>query len=336
MTSKDFAKLIGVSQTAVSRALNNSNLISEDKRLYIIQKAKEYGFVLNAQAKSLRTQRTGTIGILFPRQFEDMCTNMMLTHVYDCIQKEMYNYGYDIMVVYYQSEGEDFSSFERIIRTRKVDGFLILRMELFDHELELIESTQIPCVFMMNADTKVRPNVNYLFSDSEWGGYEAGRYLGRFPEYRQMFVGVQKAREDGDLSLNGYRRGLAEQGVQLCEEDILRCDMSIDSARECIRQNRHLLDGQKVAIFAYNDILSIGIIQACQELGYDIPGQVQILGMSDIPLAQQLRPALSTVHINVEDMVPRCCKLLVDLIDKNDVKVQEWLLPSLVIRETTL
>ena len=284
----------------------------------------------------MRTQRTGTIGILFPRQFEDMCTNMMLTHVYDCIQKEMYNYGYDIMVVYYKSEGEDFSSFERIIGTRKVDGFLILRMELFDHELELIENTQIPCVFMMNADTKVRPNINYLFSDSEWGGYEAGRYLGRFSDYRKIFVGVQKAREDGDLSLNGYRRGLAEHGVQLREEDILRCDMSIDSAYECIRQNRELLDGQKVAIFAYNDILSIGIVQACQELGYDIPGQVQILGMSDIPLARQLRPALSTIHINVEDMVPRCCKLLVDLIERKNVSVQEWLLPSLLIRETTL
>lgn len=336
MTSKDFAKLIGVSQTAVSRALNNSELISEEKRLYIIQKAREYGFVLNSQAKSLRTQRTGTIGILFPRQFEDMCTNMMLTHVYDCIQKEMYNYGYDIMVVYYKSEGEDFSSFERIIGTRKVDGFLILRMELFDNELELIESTQIPCVFMMNADTKVRPNINYLFSDSEWGGYEAGRYLGQFSDYRKVFVGVQKAREDGDLSLNGYRRGLAEHGAELMEEDILRCDMSIDSAYECILQNHQLFDGQKVAIFAYNDILSIGIVQACQELGYDIPGQVQILGMSDIPLARQLRPALSTIHINVEDMVPRCCKLLVDLIERKNVSVQEWLLPSLVIRQTTL
>lgn len=336
MTSKDFAKIIGVSQTAVSRALNNSDLISEEKRLYIIQKAKEYGFVLNSQAKSLRTQRTGTIGILFPRQFEDMCTNMMLTHVYDCIQKEMYNYGYDIMVVYYKSEGEDFSSFERIIGTRKVDGFLILRMELFDNELELIESTQIPCVFMMNADTQVRPNINYLFSDSEWGGYEAGRYLGRFADYDKVFVGVQKAREDGDLSLNGYRRGLAENGAELSEENILRCDMSIDSARECILENHELFDGRKVAIFAYNDILSIGIVQACQELGYDIPQQVQILGMSDIPLARQLRPALSTIHINVEDMVPRCCKLLVDLIERKDVSVQEWLLPSLVIRQTTL
>ena len=77
-------------------------------------------------------------------------------------------------------------------------------------------------------------------------------------------------------------------------------------------------------------------MQACLELGYDIPGQVQILGMSDIPLAQQLRPALSTIHINVEEMVPRCCKLLVDLIDKKDVSVQEWLLPSLMIRQTTV
>lgn len=335
MTSNDFAKLIGVSQTAVSRALNNSNLISESKRQYIIQKAREHGFTLNAQAKSLRTQRTGTIGILFPRQFEDMSTNMMLAHVYDCIQKEIYNYGYDILVVYYKDEGEDFSSFERIIGARKVDGFLVLRMELFDNELALIESTQIPCVFMMNADTQVRPNINYLFSDSEWGGYEAGRYLGNFPEYRKVFVGVKRAREDGDLSLNGYRRGLAEHSITLHDEDILRCDMSISSAYECIMKNHEQFDGQKTAIFAYNDILSIGILQACNVLGYRVPDHVQVLGMSDIPLARQLRPALSTIHINVEEMVPRCCKLLIDLIEKKDVCLQEWLKPELIIRETT-
>ena len=336
MTSRDFAKLIGVSQTAVSRALNNSHLISEEKRQYVLKKAKEHGFVLNSQAQGLRTQRTGTIGILFPRHFLDMNTNMMQAHLYDCIQKEMHNYDYDIMVVYYKSEAEDFSSFERIVRTRKVDGFLVLRMELQDEEMELIENSQIPCVFLMNAGATVRPNLNYIFSDSEQGGYEAGRYLCQFPEYRKLFITVREEREDTERRLSGYRRALTEFGCSLLEEDILYCNLSINSAYHCVFQNRHLFDGQKVAVFAYNDILGIGIAQACKDLGYDIPGQVQIIGMDDIPLSRQLFPGLSTIHINVEDMVPKSCELLIDLINHKDTHLQEWLPSKLVLRDTTL
>ena len=101
MTSKEFASLIGVSQPTVSRALNNSNLVPEEKKQYIIQKAKEYGFELNSQAQSLKTKRTGTIGILFPKHFLGMNKNLMLAYVYDCIQKELSHYSYDIMVIYY-------------------------------------------------------------------------------------------------------------------------------------------------------------------------------------------------------------------------------------------
>ena len=64
MTSRDFAKLIGVSQSTVSRALNGSDLVSSEKKKYILQKAREYNFQLNSQAQSLRTNKTGTIGLI--------------------------------------------------------------------------------------------------------------------------------------------------------------------------------------------------------------------------------------------------------------------------------
>lgn len=83
----------------------------------------------------------------------------MLAHLYDYIQKEMNQYDYDIMVIYYDHESDDFSSFERIIKKRKVDGFIVLRMELSDSEMKLIEEYQVPCVFMMNASMNIRDNL---------------------------------------------------------------------------------------------------------------------------------------------------------------------------------
>lgn len=316
--------------------MNNSDLVPEKKRKYIHQKAKEYGFVLNSHAKSLRTRRTGTIGVLFPKHFISMSANMMLAHLYDCIQKEMHNYDYDIMVIYYKPETDDFSSFERIVRTQKVDGFLVLRMELSPAEMQLIEEYQVPCVFLLNGSSKISPHLNFLFSDSEYGGYVAGEYLGRFPDYQKLAFTLQLGREDAERRLTGYRKGLQAAGCRLEEEDILYCDLSIRSAYDCMIENRRRFDGKKTAIFAHNDTLGIGIINACRTLGYAVPEQIQLISMDDIPLAGMFRPALSTMHIAVEEMVPRGCKLLIDLIDKEDLLIQEWIKPQLLLRETTL
>lgn len=335
MTSKEFAKLIGVSQPTVSRALNNSDLVPEEKKNYIIQKAKEYGFELNSQAKSLRTKRTNTIGILFPKHFKGLRKGLMLAKVYDWIQAEMSHYDYDIMVVYYDKESSDFSSFERIIRRRKVDGFLVLRMELSDSEVSLIERNKIPCVFMMNAGSNVRDNLNYLFSDSTYGGYLAGKYLGRFPEYHKLFMSVKEENSDSKRRLGGFRQGLAECGYTLKDEDILRCNMDISGAYECAMENIDRFRKEKTAVLAYSDLVAIGALQAMQTSGIAVPDQVQIMGMDDITLASSLHPMLSTVHVEVEEIVPRACKLLMNLIEKKEDFVQEWIKPHLVLRETT-
>lgn len=337
MTSRELAKLLGVSQATVSRALNDSDLVPEEKRKQIQRKAKEYGFVFNSHAKSLRTRRTDTIGILFPTHFVGMTENMMLAHLYDSIQRELHKQNYDIMVIYYSAEEDDFSSFERIVRMQKVDGFLVLRMGLTQKEMELIEEYQVPCVFLLNAGTKIPPNLNYLFSDSRYGGVLAGRYLGGFPAYRKYFVTIREQRADAGRRLEGYREGLRARGYALREEDILSCELSIESAYDCIMGCRERFIGEKTAFFTYNDPLGLGVVGACQQLGLEIPDQVQVISMDDIPLARAIRPRLSTLHVAVEEMVPRGCGLLVNLIRRTPGPlVREWLKPSLILRETTL
>lgn len=336
MTSKEFAKLIGVSQPTVSRALNNNPLVASETKEYILQMAKEYKFELNSQAQSLKTSRTGTIGILFPKHFISMNDNLMLAHLYDCIQQEMSPYDYDIMVIYYDRNSRDFSTFERIIRKRKVDGFLVLRMELLDQEMELIQQYQVPCVFMMNANANIRENLSYFFSDSFYGGYLAGKYLGAFQNYHKMYITVSEEKDDAKRRFEGYCKGLEEMGCHLREEDILKCTISMQSAYECVSCCLELLKKRKTAIYTYSDLVAIGTVQALQQHHIAIPEQVQVLGMDDVPLSAMLHPSISTIHVSVEEIVPKACHLLLESIEKNTVMKQEWIKPQLIIRETTL
>lgn len=335
MTSREFARLIGVSQSTVSRAMNNSPLVPPSKRQYIQDKAKEYGFALNYQAVSLKTKKNNTIGILFPKHFINMSTNLMMTHIYDCLQRELKQWDYDVMVIHYGESGKDDPTFEKIIKRNKVDGFLVLRMELSDAEVKLINDHQVPCVFMMNAGGHVRQELNYLFSDSEYGGYLAGKYLGQFEEYEPVFITVEEEVKDSRRRYRGFVKGLEEYGREIQDTHILYCHLDVNAAERCVAEHADLFRKGKTAVLAYSDILGIGVMKAAARLGLAIPEDMQIIGMDDIPLLKWIDPLLTTVHVNLEEMIPLSCKLLMDLIEKKDVEMHRWLKPRLVLRGTT-
>ncbi len=335
ITSKEFAKLIGVSQSTVSRAMNDSSLVPEEKRKIIQQKAGEYGFALNSQARGLKMNKTGTIGILFPKHFIDMNSNMMLAHLYDKIQKEMAQYDYDIMVIN-NDNNSDFSSFERIIKRRKVDGFIVLKLELSNTEMQLIEENKIPCVFIMNTEQQIRKNINYCFSDSEYGGYLAGKFFGKQKDYQKIFITVKEEADDAGRRYQGFCRGLREYQYEITENDILYCNLMIPSAYETIMENHKRLINNKTAIFSYNDTIAIGVYNALRDLNINVPNEVQLIGMDDIPLVSWIRPAISTVHVNTEEMIPKACSFLIDKIENKQGTIGEWIKPQLILRDTTL
>lgn len=337
LTSKEFAKLIGVSQPTISRAMNDSDQVSAEKKEYIRQKAAEYGFVLNSQARSLKTNRTGTVGILFPKHFISMNANLMLAHLYDCVQLELSRFGYDIVVIYDYGISEDgVTAFERIIKKRKVDGFIILRLDLSAQELKLIRDSKIPCIHLLNSSS-VETNISSCVSDSEYGGYLAGRYLGRFSDYDMYFLNITEEAEDSRKRLQGFQKGLADVGSTLPAENILQCVISFQSAYTTISNQIERFKGKKSAIFAYNDMVAIGAAQAFRCHNLKIPDDVQLVGMDDIPLASQLAPKLSTLHVPVKEMASLGCSWLRNAIEKREIEpVKKIVKPQLYLRDTTI
>lgn len=334
VTSKEFAEIIGVSQSTISRALNNSNQISAERREFIKKKAEEYSFVLNSQARSLKTNRTGTVGILFPKHFVGMSANLGLAYLYDLVQKELSKYDYDVMVVYEGEKKNGLSTFERMIKIGKVDGFIIFRMESSKKDMDLIKKYNVPCVYLLHAEKG--GSYGSCLSDCEYSGYLVGKHYGKYKDYKSKYLNVKTSGES-KTRLAGFKRGLKECGIDLDNESILQSELSVESAYECIITNQEMIKSSKCAIFAFNDIVAIGVLKACRDLGLKVPEDVQIAGVGGIPICLEIVPELTTVDVFHEKIASMGCEMLRSVINNGTQEpIHTVIRPELVLRRTTL
>ena len=335
MTSREFAELIGVSQATVSRALNGSPSVCEKTRIYIEQKAEEYGFVLNSQARSLKTSKTQTIGVFFPLNFDSLSKNLMFTHISDQLQRELSRRGYDIMIVYDHDPELKSNTFERVIRSGKADGLINFRPQLLEREIDLIEKFHVPFVSLHSA-LQESATLHQLMIDEENAGFQIGQYLGSQDGGRYLYMAVEDEPAEKSARLHGYMKGLASSGKMLDEASILTAKRSSEDACEAVLRHAELFCGGQTSIFAYNDVMALGVINGLRELGIEVPRQAQVFGMDDIPLASWFTPKLSTMRSPVRQMVRDGCDLLIGLIEGKDIQPQTvYYQAQMILRDTT-
>lgn len=332
INSREFAEMLRISQSTVSRAMNNSPLVPWEKRQYIQKMAKQYGFVLNSQARGLKTRKTGIIGILFPTFFESLSKNMMFAYVYDVVQRELIKSDYDIMMVYDYDEQTGMNAFERIVKSRKVDGFITLRSILSERDRELIEQYRIPCVAVYNAREE---GANFLL-DGYDAGRQAGEFFGELRDCRYGYITVPVKEKEAQKRLNGLKDGLSRRNKTVDPNLILECSLSMEAAYQTVMGQRDRFVEGESAVLVYNDMMAIGVVNALKDLGIPVPGQVQVVGMDDLPIASWIHPSLSTLHAPIYEMVHSGCSILYQMIRGQEVgPVNQSFRYSFIHRETT-
>ncbi len=336
LTITDIAKELGISHSTVSRALNDSSLISVETKERIQKYANEHGFALNSQAQSLKTQKTGTVGILFPRHFTDFMTNIFYAHIYDLLQKYLIQLGLDIMVIYDNALTDSLSPLERMIQKRKVDGFIILRPDLREKEYEMLMKHSIPHVTLFWSQKSIKPSHNFLIN-SEQGAYLAGLFLGKQKNSTVLYLGLEDNSGDNIARLQGFIKGVKDSGFK---KNVIRImsSMSLDGGYEGIMKNKNLfLYGNTCSLYVYNDMMAIGAINALHKLNIRIPENIQIIGTDDLPLASSLRPTLSTIKAPIDELINDACDTLFQEINSKAAQPKTIILePYLLHRETTI
>lgn len=331
---KDIARIAGTSLSTVSRSLNDHPSISTVTRDRIKAIAREYDFEVNMSARSLATSRNCTIGVIYPESLDNednfYYAGMVLRNIREILEEA----GLDPIVTFTKNHTTGESNIRRLIHQRKIDGMLLIQPEFEPADYTAIEKSQIPFVLLhflpYGFDTR---NVNFVYTDHEYGGYIATEHLIRHGCRRILCV-TETERQFRERTA-GYRRAHAEAGLPIHEQLVYSCDATYSAGNQVVQHYRNQLEHID-GIFVQADITAFGIMEALATIGIHIPRDILLVGYDDIRMSSLISPQLTTVHQPHKEIVRNACTRLVELLEGDDEKevLHKIARPYLVVRDT--
>jgi LacI family transcriptional regulator len=305
ITIKDIAKIAGVSHTTVSRALNDSPLISEATKEKIKVIALEHNYQVNTNAKSLKLKKSMNIGLFFSTLGSGTSSDFL----YKAFSGANKAVGDQYNLIVNESTNLD------LVTSRKFDGIvLVSQCNEDDIFIEKVKSENIPLV-VVNREVLGTPS--FLSNDYE-GSYQIVKHI---IDYNHQKVAVIAGNHDFNnttLRLNGYMKALEESDIKFDESLIMEGDYTFKAGYEAMKK---LLSGVRpTAVFAFNDQMAVGAIKACFEEGVNVPEELSIVGFDESEISRYTTPELTTVARNIDDISLKATRALIELVEGKSIE----------------
>ncbi len=332
ITIKDIARECGVSISAVSLVLNHRhNRISEKTKQLIIETARTLNYRPNQIAVSLVTRKTKSIGLILPD-----ISNVFFAEIGRYVEEEASQAGYT--VIYGNTQDKIASEFDYIqsFLSKGLSGIILIRSAELNAVIEeqvkvAIRQSEIPFIFVDRSYTSI--NIKNLSVDQIHGGYLATRHLiDNGHTHIACICGPLHLQVSQDR-LAGYRLAMDEALLPVESEWIIEGDFRVESG---------LIAAEKVfkkpitAIFASNDLMALGVYQACFNHHIAIPEKISIVGFDNIIFSSIVSPALTTIEQPMKQVSHDACACLIDCIETGKLDSTAIIYqPKLILRAST-
>jgi Transcriptional regulators len=319
----DVAKLAGVSPATVSRVMNGTAKVSEEKLKRVLQAINETDFKPNEIARSLYKKSSRIIGYIVPS-----IMNIFLTEIGRAIEDEAFQNGYKMILCNSDENPKKEIAYINMLSSMNADGIIITANN--EHLDEEIRSCRIPIVVLdKNAGTSYTASVQ---SDNYSGGRIAAEHLIECGcRHIVLMRGPQKYSSSQQRFL-GYVDVCNEHGIQPL---FINSRYSFLDGIECSRellQRFPNVDG----ILASTDMVALSLYKVLCEQGRRVPDEIMIVGYDGLELSELMTPALTTVVQPIEQIGRLAAKLIINQVANNEIEQRENILPvSLKIRQTT-
>lgn len=327
ITIVDVANEAGVSFATVSRVLNNSAHVKPETRARVLSAMERLGFVANRQARSLAGGKTNCIGLLVP----DLGTGY-IGEIIRGIDAELTLRGIDLILYTTHRTASKEANYVANLATGMVDGLLLVLPRNPADYVGTLTRRNFPFVLIDHQGTgQDCPAVGA----TNWqGAYEATEYLIKLGHRRIGFITGSMDLGCAQDRLAGYRAALRTYHIP--EDPKLIYEGTFFQPDGYAGASAFLdLPDPPTAIFASNDVMAMGAMDAIRNRGLRIPDDISVLGFDDIPQASLVRPALTTVQQPLEKMGRLAAQMLLDLLENPAQKVERIELPTkLIIRES--
>jgi len=333
VTIRDVAKYLNLSVTTVSRALAGHDDVAESTRQRVIKAAQEMGYVPTHAARQLRRQRTETIGLVFPTlgsRFSDPFFSEFMAGVGD----ETSRSNYDLLVSVASPGEPEQTTYQRLVNSRRVDGFILVRMRLDDWRIRYLSQQGVPFASFGRSQTvENNPSIGV---DGRAGTRELVRHLVSMGHSRIAFIGAPADLTLSRDRLNGYQDGLDDAGIDFDPNLVLQGNLT---RTEGYKATKTLLERKSPpsAIIGINDLTALGSTHAAQESGLIVGRDIAIAGFDGIEASEHSHPPLTTVYQPVYDIGRKVCVMLITQIEGRELPQTHLLLkPKLIVRQSTM
>ncbi|MBR4555396.1 MAG: LacI family DNA-binding transcriptional regulator [Ruminococcus sp.] len=326
-TIKDVAREAGVSVATVSRVLNGSPNVSEASAKLVNETIERLGYSPNFLGRNLRKRATNVILVIMPNAEHSLYMQI-------CVGMQNYaqKAGYDIITASSNATTAVETRHMNMLFNRTVDGVVLMGTSYDARSLnDLAKNYDIAlcCEGVTGAD------VLTVTVDDEQAGYDAGIALIKEGHKRLAFIGAESTALSASRRENGFRRALADNGIDLPPELVYK--NTYDQDNGAVAMERFLgLPEPPTAVFAVSDTLAMCAIRKAVEMGLAVGKDISVMGFDNISMCELTNPSLSTVEQPCYKMGELVCRKLIDNISSDQKDNSYYTVAHrIILREST-
>lgn len=326
---EEVAKRARVSISTVSRVVNRRTVVSEKTRQRVEFAIKELDYQPNAFARGLMLRKSEIVGLMLPDLHGEFYSEIIRGA--DAQVRQM---GYNLVIASARDSEDAHSLLQGFHGRSLMDGLAIMVSEVTSGMQELLGTFRLPFV-VLDGDVDGAEHDSVLID--QFGGARAMmRHLVETCRTRRVFfLGGLETNVDTIARLEAYRQVLGEHGLPFSPGDVYHLDYQYDTAWEFARAHVREWVGERHCVFAANDEMACGVVDAATAAGVSVPEDLAVVGFDDTRVARMTRPPLTTVHVPMAQMGAKAIELLCErLADPKRPAAHVSLHPELIVRES--
>lgn len=326
---QDVANKADVSISTVSRVVNRRNIVNEKTRTRVESAIQELGYRPNVFARGLMLNRSNILALVLPDLHGEFYSEIIRGA--NLRAREL---GYQLMISSVVASDDSNTVLSAVTGHSFVDGVAVMISEVDATTRDKLKHVEIPLVVMDGDVEGVRHDS--VLIDQRQGAVAMFRHLIYKRDARRIvFVGGLATNIDTIDRLAGFRDMMQEAKLSISASDVFHLDYNYHTAFELGAKKVREWARTRASVFAANDEMAAGIIDAAIESGISVPDQLAVVGFDDTRIAQMTRPRLTTVHVPMSNMGASAVELLCQRLDDPKRPPTKLTLQSeLIVRES--
>ncbi|HVC79072.1 MAG TPA: LacI family DNA-binding transcriptional regulator [Chloroflexota bacterium] len=331
-TIKDVARAANLSVTTASRALNNHGDVASSTRALVVQVASDLGYHPNHAARSLQGTFTATIGLVIPRLVHRYVDSFWLEFIGGA-SAACADAGFDLLL----SSGDDLSAehahYQRLIRTRRVDGVILCDIRVRDPRLTFLRARAASFVTFGRALGD--DQYSWVDVDGATGLRLAVQHLLALGHRRIAFLGTARDYSFSHFRFEGYQDALLAAGIP-CDNHLVVQDLVVGADLHAPLAHMLALPEPPTAIIACADFLAASALSTVRRLGKCVPDDLSLVAFDDTLITQHAEPPLTTLRQDNQAIGSAVAGLLIRQLREPDRAPEHILLqPDLIVRRSS-